>query len=300
MSYKLSVNESQNIIRYFGQDFYLKVLTDIKMFSQKWKLKISHLIDNYSANCLFVCQSEIYGDAILKISRPSKEFITECNTLSEYKGRRFCNVFDFDMNNSVMLIEQIKPGIQLRDEKALDTRLAAFSKLFNGLHITPSVYSAYPTYYEWVNNITKYMSKRTDYKELYLYMKKAQEICGSLCKVYTKKMLLHGDFHHDNIVLGKDMEYRIIDPKGVIGDPIFDVPRFIINEFYGNDKMSFEQYCKQIKIITEYFEKSLCISTDIQKKCIFIETVMANCWNVEDGKEPNFDSVMFAEKIINN
>jgi streptomycin 6-kinase len=26
--------------------------------------------------------------------------------------------------------------------------------------------------------------------------------------------------------------YTIIDPKGVIGDPVFDISRFILNEFH--------------------------------------------------------------------
>lgn len=73
----------------------------------------------------------------------------------------------------------------------------------------------------------------------------------------------------------------IIDPKGVVGDPIFDINRFILNEFNAHEKISFEYYHKHIEMITNYFEKSLNIPVDVIKKCLFIETAMANCWNVE-------------------
>lgn len=299
MLYNFNENESTKIIKHFGDKFYEKVLRDIETYSKKWKLEILQLVDYFSVNCIFTCRSEQHGDTILKIGNPCNEIFTEYNTLCEYNGKRFCNVFDSDIDNGIILEEQIKPGIRLRDEKALDKRLYAFSNLFNGLHIESGNASIYPTYFEWVSRITGYMVNRDDYKELYLFMSKAKEVCASLCKIYSKKMLLHGDFHHDNILLGSDNKYRIIDPKGVIGDPIFDIPRFILNEFYGVDKISFEDYRKHVEEITDYFEKSLNVSTDVLKKCIFIETTMANCWNVESSEAPEMDYVIYADAMLN-
>lgn len=65
-------------------------------------------------------------------------------------------------------------------------------------------------------------------------------------------MLLHGDFHHDNILLSNNGDYVIIDPKGVIGDPVFDIPRFILNEF--GDEITTELY-KKINGIIGFLEK---------------------------------------------
>ena len=41
---------------------------------------------------------------------------------------------------------------------------------------------------------------------------------------------MHGDLHHDNILLRKDGSYAMIDPKGVAGPEILDLPRYIMNE----------------------------------------------------------------------
>ncbi len=299
MIYNFSQEESQKIIEHFGQAFFEKVLKDIEIYSIKWNLKILQLVDYYSVNCIFICHSQQFGNAILKITNPCREVFTEFNTLREYNGKLFCNVFDADMDNGIILEELIEPGIRLRDEKLIEKRLFVFSNLFNNLHIVPDNPKIYPTYFEWVSRITDYMSKQKDYKELYSFMKKAKDICSSLCEIYCRNLLLHGDFHHDNILLGNNNEYRIIDPKGVIGDPIFDIARFIINEFHDNDKISFEDYRKHIEVITEYFEKSLNVPIDILKKCIFIETAMANCWNVESGEAPDMDGVIYAEAIMN-
>lgn len=298
MIYNFNEFESQKIIKHFGRTFFDKVQSDINFYSNKWAIEILELVDYFSVNCIFKCRSKKFGDAVLKINRSCREVFTEFNTLLEYKGKRFCNVFDSDIENGIILEECIHPGIRLRDEESLEKRLNIFSGLFNGLHIEPENPSIYPTYIEWVSRITKYMSSREDYKVLYLYMKKAESICLQISKSYNKKMLLHGDFHHDNILLNNDGNYKIIDPKGVVGDPIFDVPRYILNEY--EEDISDEKYYEKIDTIINSLETSLGIPNKIIKQCYFIEVVMANCWDVESNAKPNIQSVIMAENIMNH
>lgn len=296
MRYSFSANEKNKLVEHYGQGFYDKVKIDIEYYAGKWSLEVLQLVDYFSVNCIFICRSEVFGNAILKIGKPCREVITEFNTLLEYKGRHFCEVFDADIDHGVILEEQIYPGVRLREEKVLDKRLSIFSSLYKQLHIEPANTEMYPTYTDWVTRITEYMSKREDYIELYAYMKKAKDICLSLNSKYTKRMLLHGDLHHDNILLNNNGAYKIIDPKGVIGDPIFDVPRFILNE-QDDDKSSDENYLKTCRII-DYFEHSLHIPSKTLKQCFFIEMAMANCWNVESDEVPNLDSVAMAEALM--
>jgi streptomycin 6-kinase len=300
--YCFNQEENENIVNRFGKDFYEKVLRDIKTYADKWNLTSFQFIPSYSANLVFKCYSESLRCVVLKIGNPSsREIITEFNTLREYNGRRFCKVFSSDIESGVILEECIHPGNTLRNEGSLDKRLTVFSSLYKGLHIKPIKAEIYPTYIEWVCRITEYMSKRQDCKELYLHMKKARDICISVSSLYSKKMLLHGDFHHNNILLGSDGEYKIIDPKGVIGDPVFDVPRFILNEF--GDEITTELY-KKINDIICILEKELNIPNCILRQCLYVETAMGICWCVEDGSSPEeyerlINIVAFAETILN-
>jgi len=300
--YCFKQNEIENVINRFGKGFYEKVLRDIEAYADKWTLTSFQLIPSYSANLIFRCYSENFGIVVLKIGNPSfREIFTEFNTLYQYNGRGFCRVFEADIENGVILEECVQPGSPLRDESSLHKRLSVFCSLYKGLYIMPTKGEIYPTYTEWVSRITEYMSKRQDCKELYLYMKKAKDICLSVSNLYSLKMLLHGDFHHDNILLGNDGEYTIIDPKGVIGDPVFDIARFILNEF--DDEITTELY-KKINHIISILEKKLNIPNQILKQCLYVETAMAVCWNVEDGSTPEeyptlIKTVAFAEKILN-
>lgn len=292
-------NEIEKIINRFGKEFYDKVLRDIKVYADKWNLNSFQFIPSYSANIVFKCYSEHFGSAVLKIGNPSfGEIFKEFNTLTQYNGRKFCRVFNADIENGVILEGYVQPGNPLRDEGSLDKRLSVFCSLYKGLHVSPTKEEIYPTYTEWVDRITEYMGNREDYKELYLHMKKARDICLSVSSLYQEKVLLHGDLHHDNILLDKDGEYVIIDPKGVLGDPVFDVPRFILNEF-GDEKDA--EALKKINYIINIIEIELNIPNDILRKCLYVETVMGVCWGVEDGEEFSglIKDVVLAEAILN-
>jgi hypothetical protein len=215
--YGFKQNEIENIINRFGKDFYEKVLGYIEVYAGKWNLASFKFIPSYSANLVFICYSEKYGNVVLKLGNPScREIFTEFNALCEYNGRRFCKLYEADIENGIILEECINPGNPLREENSIDKRLSVFCSVYKGLHIMPFKADIYPTYVAWVSRITEYMSKREDCRELYLHMKKAQDICLSLSKMYSQNVLLHGDLHHDNILLGSDGAYKIIDPKGVM------------------------------------------------------------------------------------
>lgn len=127
-------------------------------------------------------------------------------------------------------------------------------------------------------------------------MRKAEEICGTLCQKYSGEMLLHGDLHHDNILLGENNSYCIIDPKGVVGDAVFDIPRFILNEF--NDTLDHDFSNKYIHITHTLSEQLHIPESDI-RKLTYVEMCMANCWFVESHQEPKIENVLFTENMMN-
>lgn len=293
--------EMDSITNHFGQDFYGKVLEDLDTYSVKWALDSFQVIPSYSVNLVVRCRSHAYGDVVLKIGRDRSVF-TEFHALSEYDGRRFCKVLEADLERGVILEECVRPGTSLRNAGTLEERLSVFCSLYKGLHIKPANPEYYPSYMNWVSRITEYMSRREDCKELYLHMKKAKEIGLALSSSYSQKMLLHGDFHHDNILLGHDGNYRIIDPKGVIGDPMFDIPRFLLNEF--EEKITPELHIK-IKKAFSHLERSLQIPQEAIAQCLYVETAMGMCWCVEAGAGPDdfaklLHNVAFAEALMSS
>ncbi|WP_216633879.1 aminoglycoside phosphotransferase family protein [Paenibacillus alvei] len=288
------------IVKRFGNTFYEQMLCHIDDYAEKWSLSSLQLIPSFSANVVFTCYSEQFGHGVLKIGQPSETIWTEVSTMRQYDGQRFCKVYGADYDKGVILLERLQPGTTLRDEHSLQRRLDVFCSLYSNLHIAAVEAEKFPTYIGWVERITDYMSQRHDCPELTSHMQRAKEICLSIASNYSQNLLLHGDLHHDNMLLGSNGEYLMIDPKGVIGDPVFDIPRFILNEF---DESITEDLYEKIDEIIGILTKKLSIPNDVIRKCLYVETAMGMCWCVESGATPAeyahlLKAVSFAEAIM--
>lgn len=303
--YGMSQPVVEDIIKRFGQEHYDQVLSKIEEYGVKWSLQNIRLRFHLSANLIFTCQSDQddapVGDFVLKIGYPaSPEIVTEVNALKEYNGGKFCKVYEADIEAGIFLEQYITPGIALREEPSLDARLAVFCGLYEDLHICSKLEGVYPTYKQWVYRITDYMRNRQDCTDLYDKMKKAKEVFDNVSLNYNRESLLHGDLHHDNILLNGDGVYTIIDPKGVLGDPVFDLPRFILNEF---DEEVTPALQSKISYIVKVLAERLHIPSHILKQCLYIEMTMAVCWCAESGADDGelsklIKKIELAERIL--
>lgn len=292
--------QAKKVIKTWGQDIYKKILRETEIYSDRWRLSNLRFHDSYSMNAIFFCKSEPYGDCVLKIggNLQDKEFVWEYNILREYNGRRYVKVYASDINietgKKVMLIERVSPGTQLKDEESLDKRLSVFSELFNGLHIKPENAALYKKYADGLNENADAIGTRNDCKDLSSHILKAKDIFSSVSAVYRQDMLLHGDLQYHNILKRDNGEYAIVDPQGRIADPIFDIPRYILIEYYNSSK---ENRADKINYIITYLEKSLNIPNEIIRKCFYIETVSFECWWASVG-DYNINNVSFAEIMM--
>ena len=286
-NYKMN---KEKIAQHFGAEFLDKLQAILEKYSSLWQLSNIEQIDYYSVNCIFACTSVKYGACILKVSQCAKNMASEYNALKDFSGSAICKVYQANIDDGVMLIEQITPGTQLRNETDLDTRLDVFCGIFSNLHTIPSDMTKYQTYMDWVSHVAEYMRSPADFNDFSEKMTKAESICRVLWQKYPAQMLLHGDLHHDNIILG-EQSYLAIDPKGVVGNPIFDIPRFMLNEDDMDKNGKFDY-------IVRTLSKNLGISEQDIRSLYYIETCMENCWNIENGGEVCWEDVLFAESVV--
>jgi streptomycin 6-kinase len=81
-----------------------------------------------------------------------------------------------------------------------------------------------------------------------------------------RKVLLHGDLHQENI-LSNGNSWVVIDPKGVIGDPIHEIWACV------------EDPAHDLKFLAGYFGYSL---QDVVE-WYYVRLILAGCWQAEDG-----------------
>jgi len=299
MLYNFTEQQINKIAECWSEDTYRKILQNIEKYTEEWKLSEFYFHEHYSFNAVFFCKSQKYGDCVLKINSNEQdiEFAAEYNVLREYNGGKYVKVYEYDKHDSIMLIERVIPGNTLREEQSLEKRLEIFSGLFSGLHIEPKNPELYIKYTDWINNYmqSSKFEKSKYFKEFERHVKKAKEIYLEVSSVCNKNMLLHVDIYRSNVLRGEEGNYKLIDPKGIVGDPVFDTAHYTFNECCDCEILP-----EAAELTIDYLEKSINIPNKILKQCLYIETVRFIC-EVTDGEALNqwdIDRVNFAEKIM--
>jgi streptomycin 6-kinase len=90
--------------------------------------------------------------------------------------------------------------------------------------------------------------------------------------------------------------YCIIDPKGVVGPKIFDLPRFILNEM---NMVSYDNCEVHIRYVIQTISKELNYSSIDIKKLLFMEDMLANVWNLEDDENIDEKQILIVHSLIN-
>ena len=295
------------IIENWGQHVYNKILHECKIYSKKWGLFDLRFFDSYSMNAIFFCKSKIHGDCVLKIGNgfQNREFISEYNVLCEYDNKGLVKIFESDVDEEetgkkIMLLEQIIPGTTLQAEPLLETRLSVFTKLYKGLHVKPDNPGLYQSYAGKMDYYIDIVGKLDECTDLYLHAQKARKVYASLAAEYKKEMLLHGDIHFNNILLYSNGTYTIIDPQGLVGDPVFDIPRYIMSEHihHLNREISHEKHVEYVNKMVEYLSHSLFITELVLRKCFYVEMVLMECWSATTGRY-DMKNVIFADMLMN-
>jgi len=110
-------------------------------------------------------------------------------------------------------------------------------------------------------------------------LNKARRLRDKLLSTTMKEVLLHGDLHHDNI-LKNDHGWMVIDPKGFIGDPVFETAAYICNPI---PDLLHENNPKEIIIgRIQLCAKNLNIQEQRVKDWFYVKSVLCWAWSLED------------------
>ncbi|OXM85316.1 aminoglycoside phosphotransferase family protein [Paenibacillus rigui] len=236
MPYPLPEKLVQTILGVHGQkgEQWLREFDELLAHcEQKWSLQVQAPPSPYPLSFNFVApvRFEDGREAVLKLSVPSKESVTELSALRLYQGRGMVQWLDADLGRGILLIEKLQPGKTLKsiqdDEEA--TRIAA--QVMRRLKTPAPASSVFPSVADWAQGLKKlrlHFNGGTGPMPEDMVAKAEARYQELLSSVSTLQ-LLHGDLHHENILSAAREPWLAIDPKGVIGEAEYEVISFLMN-----------------------------------------------------------------------
>lgn len=245
---------------------------------QLWSLSSITPIRQGPIASVYQAEAQVYGPVVLKTSQDSGQLHAEYEMLRRLQGRGCCRVYGFDAEQGLLLEARILPGTPLQAEPSLVKRIDALAQVFPQLHIPASDGE---TYLEWLQRAYAYCAQNQHAACIKEEAAMALSICRRIFEVYPDRVLLHGDLHHDNLLRQTDGSYAAIDPKGVIGPAILDLPRFVLNEAGAIHEGPLRQHLERVlELLSQRFGYPLAHL----RKAYYMEAVLANIWYLEDGE----------------
>jgi len=253
----------------------------------RWSLSDLHPIQDLSYNYLVFANLSNNNPVVLKLGVPHQELKTEIQALRAFNGTGSVRLLEADPSLGAILLERIVPGdnlLSIQDDQE-STRIAA--AVMKNIWKTAPFEFTFPTAAIWSQGFQRYLDKFPRNGPLPTdLVQDAANLAKELLRSPQNQLLLHGDLHHMNILLGANKNWIAIDPKGVIGEAAFEVGSLLLNPV---PKLihwpDLKEVQKQRMLI---LKESLSIDQERLASWSFVRAVLSAIWSLEDGEDWNY------------
>ena len=278
---------------------WLNQLPDLRtQILERWKLKGGIPILPLSYNYLELVQDMDGNPAVLKLGFPNPEFITEILTLQIYQGRGAVRLIKGDPEFGALLLEQILPGTNLLAIKDDQEAMRIGSQVMRRIWMEATNSENFPTMLDWCRGLKRYrkLSPASSRPLPERMVNQAEDLAQVLLQTQAPSFLLHGDLHHMNILQGENGSWIVIDPKGVIGEPCFEIGPLMINPL--PDLIKDPQLTQTLSRRLDILEQELQLDRWRMAAWCFVRAVLSAVWEVEDGGENWQYGITCAEHLL--
>jgi streptomycin 6-kinase len=226
--------------------------------------------------------------AVLKAGVPREEIETEIAALRLCAGSGTVHLLEADPARGLMLLERALPGEPLSRMEDDDRATAIAADVMRAIWRPVPDPSPFPTLARWLRAFERlretYGGASGPLPEA--AVARAEALARDLlASAPSTPMLLHGDLHHDNIVSAQRLPWLVIDPKGITGDPCFEVGAFLNNPYDRIMSWSASEWparlARRVDILAERlgFPRELIIAWGVT------QATLSAVWGVEDGED---------------
>ena len=256
---------------------------------EQWGLHEGVMCPSMSMNYIEFTTTADAQPVALKVGVPHSELFTEMEALSLYDGGRAARLLGADRELGAILMQRLQPGTmlwQLGDNRR-QTEIAASIMRELPTPVPPA--HGLPTFRRWVERAFRLTRTEWDPQERMPrdLIDRAEEAFEEIERAATEHVVLHGDLHHENILLDDRSGWTAIDPKGVIGAPCLEVGRFMQNQLPRGAQA--ERREEMVRERVQVLSAELGYSTETVAASSLVDCVLSHCWGFEeDGLGPNW------------
>jgi streptomycin 6-kinase len=266
----------------------------IRELEGNWSLKAEKPFQNLSYNYVAPCVCANGGEAVLKIALPldNPEIFNEARFLQMANGKGAVKLLKIDETHRAILLERLLPGKNLKEiyagaeSKAVETAVKTLREIIK----EPPANSAFRQLDDWFDNFFKKAPKTRFPSD---FTNKTRKFFKQLNSVSKQKFLIHGDFHHENILSASREPFLVIDPKGIVGDIGYEISVFLNNHLWwlASESNLRDKLNDAVRRFSEAFE----IEPRILRRWAFAQIVLSEWWTFDENGENWENELALAE-----
>lgn len=277
-----------------GKQFLANLPALISKASQRWGLTNVQPSSTLSYN--FVAFANRAGEqVVLKMGVPNREMKSEMAALRLFNGEGACRLIDYDEEKCWMLLERLKPGVMLStledDEEATHIAVDVMQKIWRPAP-KDDIFIRLTDWFDGLKRLRSRFNGGTGPFNEKLVGRVEHSVKEFFAENH-KPVLMHGDFHHFNI-LSSERGWLIIDPKGVIGPAGYEVGPLLINPW--GDLLKMNNYRRMTERRIDILHERLGFERERIREWGLAHAILSSWWSIEDHGDWRY-TADFAEMI---
>jgi streptomycin 6-kinase len=265
--------------------------------ANRWSLQVGSPFPNLSYNVVAPAERADGTPVILKLGVPGRELGTEIAALRHFAGVGSCRLLAADESAGALLLERLKPGRLLLtvEDDEVATRIAAevMSRLWRPAPAT----HPFPTVADWGEGFAR-LRRRFAGGTGPLpepIVARAERLFAELLASSAPAVVLHGDLHHWNVLAAERAPWLAIDPKGVVGEPAYEVGAWLRNPLPGllDRPAPGRVLARRLDLLAE----ALGQDRERLRDWGFAQAILSAWWCLEDGVDGWEQAVRVAELL---
>jgi streptomycin 6-kinase len=221
--------------------------------------------------------------AVLKLGPPG-DLDREAAALAAYGGHGAVRVLAHDSESGALLLERVEPGGRSRDLVPGDdeTATAAVIEVARRLQAAPVPTTGLPELCTARRAFVDHLAAHPGDEPLpRALVSAALGTFDELCASAPRRVVVHGDLHHDNVLWSDRAGWLAIDPHGWVGDPGFDVGPLLYNPDRGRTD---PDLLALVPRRVDQLADGLGLAPDRVARWGFVVAVLSEVWSAEDGE----------------
>ena len=249
---------------------------------QRWSLTVGAPFEPLSYNFVAPAVRANGKDVVLKVGFPNPELLSEIEALRIFDGRGIVQLLKAYRDQGVMLLERLKPGTPLssiiNDQRVTSIAAQVMRQLWRPV---PPGHS-FPTVEKWaagLNRLRQRFDGGTGPLPSHL-VEEAERLFEELIGSMDEAALLHGDLYHDNILAAERQPWLALDPKGLVGEPAYEVGALLRNQLPQDLKTP--QASRILRRRIDQFAEELGFDRQRLRAWGLAQAVLSAWWSIED------------------